>query len=158
MFPAQTIIVPVDFSPCALAALYYAVAVAEPQGGSIHLIHVVNPAATGLAASEALSSEVAECFRDRLAALSEPLVSRGLRVSPHTLVGQIDDEILTAAHRYGADLIVMGTHGRAGWGHVALGSIAERIVRRAECPVLTVKDRRMLDRLDLEVSADEVSN
>lgn len=158
MFPAQTVIVPIDFSPCALAALRYAVAVAEPQGGSIHLIHVVNPSATGLAASEALSGEVEECFRDRLTALSEPLASRGLRVSSHTLVGQIDEKILTAAHRYGADLIVMGTHGRAGWGHVSLGSIAERIVRRAECPVLTVKDRRTLDRLDLEVSADEVSN
>lgn len=155
MFPAQIVIVPTDFSPCASAALSYAVALAEPQGGSIHLIHVVHPSATGLDDSVALSREVSACFQDRLAALSEPLAARGVRVYPHTFVGNIDDEILTAAHRYDADLIVIGTHGRSGWGHASLGSIAERIVRKAECPVLTVKDRKTANPLEIDVSAEE---
>jgi nucleotide-binding universal stress UspA family protein len=59
--------------------------------------------------------------------------------SPLLVQGKADQEIVAQAKQTGADLIVMGTHGRRGFSHAFMGSVAERVVRTASCPVLTVR-------------------
>jgi universal stress protein A len=68
----------------------------------------------------------------------EELVSHDQRVIVATAWGDASDEILKYARNHDIDLVVCGTHGRRGWNHLVMGSVAERIVRLAPCPVLTV--------------------
>ena len=75
-----------------------------------------------------------------LAALKSAAAGEGLRVETHVLTGQPAHTIVEHARTGGFDLIVMGTHGRTGFSHLFVGSVAERVVRRAPCPVLTVRD------------------
>jgi nucleotide-binding universal stress UspA family protein len=70
--------------------------------------------------------------------LAEPVRAAQVPVRTHSSIGLPADEIVRYAREAGADLIVMGTHGRSGWRHALLGSVAEKVVRRARCPVLTV--------------------
>ena len=153
MFSLQTVLVPIDFSPSALTALRHAVELVRPQRGTVLLLHVVNPAASGISEAEAIGGRVLARFEDRLEKLATRLGAEGLRVEPRVLIGNVEDEILAMANRRGVDLIVIGTHGHSGWGHHLLGSTAERIVRRADCPVLTVKDQLAAQRLEVEVEA-----
>ena len=155
MFSIRTVLVPMDFSACALAALDHAADLARPQRGTILLLHVVTPTASGLAEAESIGPEVVSRFEDRLRQLADRLRAERLNAEPLVLIGSIEDEILTMASRRGVDLIVIGTHGHSGWGHLLLGSMAERIVRRAECPVLTVKDHVVARSLEVEVDAGE---
>lgn len=148
MFEVSTVVVPIDFSSCSLAALEHAAALAAPRQGTVHLLHVVNPAASGLGGVEPVTADVLERFRERLARLADSVRGRGVRTESHVVVGAVDDEVLGLSDRQGADLIVMGTYGRSGWGHLLLGGTTERVVRRAQCPVLTVKERHAADRLD----------
>ncbi|MBI3607371.1 MAG: universal stress protein [Nitrospirae bacterium] len=151
MFSLQTVLVPIDFSPSALAALRHAVELVRPQNGTVLLLHVVNPAANGISEAEAIGGRILARFEHRLENLANGLRAEGGNVEPSVLIGSVEDEILAMANRRGVDLIVIGTHGRSGWGHHLLGSTAERIVRRADCPVLTVKDELAAQRLEIEV-------
>jgi universal stress protein A len=153
MFSLQTVLVPIDFSPSALAGLRHAVELVRPQGGSVLLLHVVNPAASGISEAEAIGGRVLARFEDRLEKLANRLRAEELTVEAHVLIGSVEDEILSMANRRGVNLIVIGTHGHSGWGHHLLGSTAERIVRRADCPVLIVKDQLAAQRLEVEVEA-----
>ena len=140
------ILVPTDFSATADAALDYAYVLAERFGASIELLHVLDDpfVADGMAA-EAYISEAPVL---RSAMLREAQERLRHRVTPREGVTHIDTEVLFghgartiaeyAAER-GVDLIVMGTHGRTGFAHLLLGSVAERLVRTAPCPVLTVR-------------------
>jgi nucleotide-binding universal stress UspA family protein len=67
---------------------------------------------------------------------------RGVETSAVTVIGRPADEILRAAASFHADLIVMGTHGRSGLEHFFLGSVAEKTIRQARCPILVVRDHR----------------
>lgn len=151
MFSLQTVLVPIDFSPSALAGLRHAVEFVRPQGGSVLLLHVVNQAVSGISEAEAIGGRVLARFEDRLEKLANRLRAEELTVEAHVLIGSVEDEILSMANRRGVDLIVIGTHGHSGWGHHLLGSTAERIVRRADCPVLIVKDQLVAQRLEVEV-------
>jgi nucleotide-binding universal stress UspA family protein len=159
----QTILVPVDFSPYAKAALYYAARIAERFGSSVLVLHViakeietgmvcrhVGPRRTPLLGSEVAPMVVPAEVRDTVSinlreqaqtALQRFVASRpvarplDLRVE----VGHPVEQILDLSTRDHVDLIVMGTHGRTGLAHAVLGSVAERVVRLAPCPVLTVK-------------------
>ena len=155
MFSIRTVLVPMDFSSCSLAALDHAADLARPQRGTILLLHVATPTASGLAEAEPIGPEVVSRFEDRLRQLADRFKAERLNAEPHVLIGNIEDEILTMANRRGVDLIVIGTHGHSGWGHLLLGGMAERIVRRAECPVLTVKEHVGARSLAVEVDASE---
>ncbi len=155
MFSLQMVLVPIDFSPSSLAALRHAVELVRPQNGTVLLLHVVNPAASGFSEAETMGGMVLARFGRRLKNLANRLHAEGLSVEPHVLIGSVEDEILAMASRRGVDLIVIGTHGRSGWGHHLLGSTAERVVRRADCPVLTVKDQLATQRLEVEVEEAE---
>lgn len=131
------ILVPTDFSPPSDAALAYARVLCAAFGASLHLLHVATervlpPHATGDADAGA-------------AALRE--IQRRLNADDRRrgVLGRVIEgpdpaaEIARYAGTTGSDLIVMGTHGRGGLAHLLIGSVAEKVVRTAPCPVLTVR-------------------
>jgi nucleotide-binding universal stress UspA family protein len=137
------ILVPTDLSERAERALDYACDLAASLGATVHLVHVIAVPATavpelGVAlASTMIDSLVADDQRalDTLAATRSGRCRMGNRV---LATGDARDAICETAKQLGADLIVMGTHGRRGIVRALLGSVAESIVRSAPCPVLTV--------------------
>jgi nucleotide-binding universal stress UspA family protein len=141
----RRILVPLDFSDCSLHALDYALALAELFAAKLILLHVVEPAVYAenyLFAAPAMNEtdqKLVEGGRERLAELSRKRIDH--RADAETLVrmGHAHSEIPDTAKAVGADMIVLGTHGYTGLKHVLLGSTAERVVRHAPCPVLTVR-------------------
>lgn len=145
----RTFVVPYDFSPHAVAALDAAGNLAKRLGADLHLLHVVHvpmqayayaphPAAAGRIPFD--THELREEARRALEQVAGDLEGLPGRVQAHVVEGVgIADAIGVVAEEQGADLIVMGTHGRTGLAHVFLGSVAERTLRLAPCPVLTVR-------------------
>jgi nucleotide-binding universal stress UspA family protein len=139
------ILVPTDFSATADAALDYAFGLAAKFGASVQLLHVVDDPFV----FEGMSAEayISEAPRLRAAMLDDARerlrhrVARGGAVAVETevLFGHGARTIAEYAAERGVDLIVMGTHGRTGFAHLMVGSVAERVVRTAPCPVLTVR-------------------
>ena len=142
------ILVPTDFSPASDAALDYARSLARQFGASITLVHVFeDPLTSGAFVGDGivtvppgLRESMERAAREQLEkqhtehAESLPLSSANL------LMGPVAKRIVEHAEKIHADLIVMGTHGRAGVGHLLMGSIAEKVVRTARCPVLTARE------------------
>jgi len=150
-----------DFSDDSTRALGYAEELARKFGAEIVVLHVDQPLAPVMLAPEfgpsidtGVMSRIAE--EQRLLAQKEldKIVGRlrdgGLKARSLLRVGAPFLEIINAAQTENADLIVMGTHGRSGLAHVLLGSVAERVVQKAACPVLTVRhpDRKFKHPLD----------
>jgi nucleotide-binding universal stress UspA family protein len=141
------ILVPIDFSPSSDAALEYARAVATRFGASLHLLHVVDDPYRAVYSSEVFVPDV-EGLRDELlthggARLCDLLQSsdmRKLRATTAAVFGTPSGSIVEYASAHGIDLVIMGTHGRGGMSHLLMGSVAERVVRTASCPVLTVRE------------------
>jgi len=136
------ILVPIDFSDCSLDAVEYAVLVAQRGKASIKLLHVLEPVSYGLDFTllhETKREQMRRMITDRLSALVSALTSA--QVTSEFLIrgGLPADSIVDVALTQPADLIVMGTHGRRGLSHTFFGSVAESVLRRARCPVLTVR-------------------
>ncbi len=138
------ILVPVDFSAPSEKALKYAARFAEQFGSKITLVHVIQPmvypADFGYPPTvvDTLDEAVRQQIEERLAALAK---KTGPGTQSLVRVGQPYFEIAAAAEELEVDLIIITTHGRTGLKHVLLGSTAERVVRHAPCPVLTVRER-----------------
>jgi universal stress protein A len=138
------ILVPNDFSLHGEAAFQYAQKLARAFQASIHVLHVVdNPIAAGMWSSEMYTAEIAGLqinpVRDAEERLKGAVPAAAGTVSTEVRTGNPARNILEAARERGADLIVMGTHGRTGLAHVMMGSVAEQVVRLAPCPVLTLR-------------------
>jgi nucleotide-binding universal stress UspA family protein len=143
----NSILCPTDFSECAEHALNYAELLSEICQARLQLLTVFEPF-TYSQGSELFESqydmasaamEIEAAFKKQLNDRVSSLESNGRNVSAHFAVGLPFIEIIQAAKRENADLMIMGTHGRTGLEHVLMGSVAEKVVRRAPCPVLTVK-------------------
>jgi len=140
------ILVPTDFSPPSYAALGYARAVATQFGASLHLLHVADDPYRAALAAEVYVPEV-EGLRDEivtsaLGRLKEQLTAAdttALHATTAAVIGTPAWTIVEYAAANDIDLIVMGTHGRGGMAHLLMGSVAERVLRTAPCPVLTVR-------------------
>ena len=136
------ILVPIDFSETAQHALDYARDLAQMFGAEVHLLHVVpDPVAQGWA-GEAAGMVIPDLLRTWEADSDrrlQDIAIEGVTVERVTAVGHDFVEILKYASGNGIDLIVMGTHGRGAVKHMLLGSVAEKVVRKAPCPVLTVR-------------------
>ncbi len=137
-----TILVPTDFSVGAGHALDYAVALAAKLGARIHVLHVVTLPAygvdvTGVASSNVIA-ELSEGGERALAALIAAH-ARDAFAPPLLRIGDAREVIDAVAREIGADLVVMGTHGRRGLTRLLLGSVAEAVVRTAPCSVLAVR-------------------
>ena len=141
------ILVPTDFSPPSDAALEYARAVASRFGASLHLLHVVDDPYRAAYATEVYVPEL-EGLRDVLLANAVAELKnrlqvsdvRELRATTAAVIGMPSSSIVEYAGLHDIDLIIMGTHGRGGMSHLLMGSVAERVVRTAPCPVLTVRE------------------
>jgi nucleotide-binding universal stress UspA family protein len=140
------ILVPIDFSPPSNAALEYARTVAARFGASLHLLHVADDPYRALYSAEVFVPEM-EGLRDEILADATARLQRQLRMGDiqqlaatvQAIVGTPAASIVEYAEAHDIDLIVMGTHGRGGMSHLLMGSVAERVVRTAPCPVLTVR-------------------
>ena len=140
------ILVPLDFGPHGERALRYATTLAQSLSAELDLLHVVeNPSVTGAWSTELYAPNVGEILeglilhaQHQLAALKRSASALGLTVATSVITGQPALAIVDHATQGGFDLIVMGTHGRTGLSHVVMGSVAERVIRKAPCPVLTV--------------------
>jgi nucleotide-binding universal stress UspA family protein len=146
MIDLHRILVPFDFSKHSENALTYAVAFAEKFGAELHLLHVVQDLSMFLpdvvTAGPPLVPPVDQLTGASRAALDRVIDQNDLkRLSVHAEVreGTPFHEIIRSAREKDIDLIVMGTHGRSGLAHVLLGSVTEKVVRKAPCPVLTVR-------------------
>lgn len=141
----QNILVPVDFSVHSAQAIEAAVDLSRRYDGLITLVHVYDPVAYALPDGYVLFTpsqfdRLIAALEEQLQAAKKAAVQLGaLRVDTRLLEGFPAEEIRDFAARTGADLIVMGTHGRGAVKHLLLGSVAERVVRTAPCPVLTLK-------------------
>lgn len=144
MITLNNILVPSDFSESSDQALRYGLELARKFAARVHVLHVVQDPATQPWAAEGFAMPLLEVIEqwqkqaeERLIAAIPPADRAGARVT--TTVGSAYPEILRYAEEQDIDLIVMGTHGRGGVSHLLLGSIAEKVVRRSPCPVLTVR-------------------
>lgn len=138
----QRILLPVDFSDCSQEAFEYGVQVAKQFGARVTILHVLEPVSYGLDFTLSHASEEhtrRARLESRLAELTALFTAQGLQASHALRGGMPADSILESAPPDACDLIVMGTHGRRGFSHLVSGSVAEAVLRRAGCPVLTVK-------------------
>jgi nucleotide-binding universal stress UspA family protein len=145
----RTFLVPYDFSAHSHAALAAALELAKRLDAEVHVLHVVltpsYPYAYGVhpAAAAHLPIDTVELREAALRSLDQMIAKLGPsspQPKPRVVEGTaIADTIQAVAEQLGADLIVMGTHGRTGLAHVFLGSVAERTLRKAPCPVMTVQ-------------------
>ena len=141
------ILVPTDFSATADAALEYAFVLADRFGATLQLLHVLDDpfVVDGMAAdayiseAPALRTAVLDDARERLRHRAASREASGKPIETEVLFGHGARTIAEYAAERGIDLIVMGTHGRTGFAHLLLGSVAERMVRTSPCPVLTVR-------------------
>jgi nucleotide-binding universal stress UspA family protein len=141
---AQHFLVPLDFSSYAEHALDSAIALAQKLQARVTLLHVIQPPAVVNVAGGIWPSST--FLQDLEAAVTRDLEGYRARVTAAGLAGEIAvvqgvpfQEILDTAKARQVDLIIMGTHGRTGLSHVLLGSVAEKVVRLAPCPVLIAR-------------------
>jgi len=146
MIELRRILVPTDFSKHSGHALGYAAALAEKFGAELFLLHVVHSLATFYPDPLAVAAPIQERGEPSTAAAQagfDQLVrdNRLDRLTVHREVheGAPAEEIIRFAKEAKVDLIAMGTHGHTGLAHILLGSVAEKVVRHAACPVLTVR-------------------
>lgn len=140
----RNLLVPMDFSAHSERALECAIDLAEKFDARLHLLHAYHlPLHLGtpdqIVIPQDFWTSVRDAARRRLEEALERATSRGVQGEIHLSEMSATQAIEHAAERLSADLIVMGTHGRTGLRHVLLGSVAERTIRAAPCPVLTVK-------------------
>jgi nucleotide-binding universal stress UspA family protein len=142
------ILVPVDFSAHSEKAVRYAMTLATRFGARVSLLHVVeDPFVTGAWQAEAFVPNIPELLDDLMKAAQAHIAEVKTRAAASGVVpaatvvkGQPAQAIVEEATAGGFDLIVMGTHGRTGLSHAFVGSIAERVMQRAPCAVLTVRE------------------
>jgi nucleotide-binding universal stress UspA family protein len=146
MIALKTVLVPTDFSDASQVALKYGKAFSRAFRAALHIVHVIEEPYGQPWAVEAygfslasLQDEWIKEARARIATTVTEAEKTELGAVTATVLGHPVMEILRYADENRIDLIVMGTHGRGPLGHVVLGSVAERVVRRAPCPVLTVR-------------------
>jgi nucleotide-binding universal stress UspA family protein len=143
----NTILVPTDFSVHSEKAIETAVALALDSGGSIELVHAYPIAVPytdpqfggGIALPEGYNDQVRDAARAKVEAAAKAVAEQGVKANGVARPGPASSAILAETERLQPDLIVMGTRGLSGLKHVVLGSVAERTIRLAPCPVLTVK-------------------
>lgn len=149
MFPFKKILCPTDFSEPSLCGLQMAQAMADAAETEIIVINVHKPIpqlpTPRLEASDvtfdisAYQQEVAANAREALAKLGDSVFNDETALRLEVRMGRPADEILRFAEEEDVDAILIATHGRTGLAHIMFGSVAEKVVRRAKCPVMTIR-------------------
>lgn len=145
MFTVSSILVPTDFSENAQKALDLAKEIARGTNATLHLIHVVEPVVYPADWSYAqvgfadLERELETNMQKELNIMADHLQKEGYKVETAILRGRASDEICAYAKDHKASIVAIGTHGRGGLEHFLFGSTTERVLRKAPCPVLSVR-------------------
>jgi len=140
----KTLLVPIDFSAHSTRALDVAKQIARLAGGKIHLLHcyqlnVGGVSPYGVTIPDDFNQRIRDAAEEQLTALEQAVAADGIAVESHLTPRYPSEAISDLASELGAEVIVMGTRGATGLQHILLGSVAERTLRIAPCPVLTVK-------------------
>jgi universal stress protein A len=146
----RRILVATDFSGCSKEAIDSAARLAACFSSELFLLHVFEPPFYTLEGRDTrIHPEVDRWVRElrekeskKLDGEVEAVKRRGINVRPHFKEGSPLVEILNVAEEIGADLVVLGTHGRTGIDRFVMGSVAERVIRKAPCSVLVVREKR----------------
>lgn len=145
MIDIKNILIPTDFSETSQAATQYAVELAKKFGAQLHLLHVIEDPVVYMPMFESYALPPKEDFENFAKTRLDNWIldedKAGLEISTHWVHGNPFVDILKYAKREEIDLIVVGTHGRSFTAHLLLGSVAEKVVRKASCPVLTVRPK-----------------
>ena len=147
MIRLNKVLIPTDFSEFSQPALNYGCAMAARFSAQLHLLHVVpDPAmlvpeahAFSVEAMQAQTAALIEDATTRLSTMPSDGWDDGQAVVREVRTGVVFMEVIDYVRSHDIDLLVIGTHGRSGLMHVLMGSVAEKIVRKCPCPVLTVK-------------------
>jgi len=146
----KEIVVPTDFSEYSLRALDYGIEIASKFGSHLTLTYVVEPLLQTADLTwttvdfEELNRSHSEMASKKLDQIISERVPKEIRCDRVILYGKAFIEILKHAKDQNADMIVMATHGRGAISHLLMGSTAEKVVRKASCPVLTVKHPKLV--------------
>lgn len=144
----KRILFPTDFSEGALNALPYAVDIARSYGAKLYMLHVIYDIATASGlhvphiSVDEMYKELDASARKELEKFGADIIKDIKDIEYSVIRGIPYEEILKFAKEKQIDLIVIGTHGRKGLDRVLFGSTAERVVRNATCPVLTVRESK----------------
>lgn len=149
MITIKTILLPTDGSDYSAKAMTYALSFAKQYGARVVALHVIDRrweeqtravfAEIGQDLTEKIRTGYEEEARRILGEVTGAAGKVGVPAETQILAGIPSEEITRVARQLPADLIIMGTHGRTGMSHLLLGSVAEKVVRAASCPVLTVR-------------------
>ena len=149
MFPFKKILCPTDFSDASLCGLKMGNELAVQFGSELILVNVHKPIphlpTPRIEASETTfdisiyEKQIVEDAEENLAKVAEDILSEGVTPRLVVRVGSPAEEILDVAKEENIDAIVIATHGRTGLAKIVFGSVAQRVVRRATCPVLTIR-------------------
>jgi len=146
MIRIKNILFPTDFSESSTYALRYALSFAKDYRAKLYVLHVVEEVAYSVPFDMLQAPPLAEFLAD----LEEQAKKALEKVVPESMRGEIEYELLLrkgvpfyeiikTAAELGVDLVVCGTHGRTGFKHMLFGSVAEKVIRKAPCPVLSVR-------------------
>ena len=149
MITIGTILLPTDGSECSAKAMTYALSLARQYGGRVVALHVIDRGweeqtrnavvEVGHDLMQTLHDGYARTAHTILQAVVDAGAKAAVPVEARMAHGTPYEEIVKTSKEVGADLIVIGTHGRTGVSHFLLGSVAEKVVRTGACPVLTVQ-------------------
>lgn len=141
----KKILVPVDFSDYSKDALKYAVQFAKQFNARLYIVYVVEPViypadfSMGQVAIPSLENDIKNRAEEEMESLVKSFVDPSIKTEKIIKTGKPFVEIIETAREVDADIIIMATHGHTGVEHLLFGSTAEKVVRKAPCPVLTLR-------------------
>ena len=144
MFNIKNILLPTDFSKLSLSAAQYAVDLAKQYNAKIHLLHVIEKTPPILTihsldlSEEKIIKSIEDDARESLNSTAAKLSEGGAEILTVLKKGLDYEEIVNYSQQNGTDVIVIATHGRTGILHTLIGSVAEKVIRYAKCPVLVI--------------------
>lgn len=142
----RRVLVPIDFSDYSKGALKYSVNFVQYFKAEIHLVYVVEPViyppdfSMGQIAIPAMDLEMDKRAKEELDKLAKKEIPAGIKIKTHVKTGKPYIEIIETSKENEIDLIIIATHGHTGFEHILFGSTAEKIVRKAPCPVLSLRE------------------
>ncbi len=143
MIDLKKILCSIDYSECSKEALRYAVSFAMKDEAKLYLLHVIDirsfDQSLDTKAKQVSDDETIKQLETRLLECIPEEIRDGMQVEALVVRGIPFAEIISISKKNNVDMIVMGSHGRTGIAHILLGSVSEKVVRRAPCPVLIVR-------------------